>query len=80
MSNSTYFCLECPTCGRRLEIRVEYLGRKVQCQHCGGALVAQDPAGVRRDVAKCATLLERADELLESAAVEDSRPRAPNPR
>jgi hypothetical protein len=43
MSPSTYFVQECPTCGRRLHIRVEYLGRRVVCQHCHGALIAADP-------------------------------------
>jgi hypothetical protein len=42
MSPSTYFIQECPTCGRRLHIRVEYLGRRVVCQHCHGALIAAD--------------------------------------
>ncbi len=32
MSNPTYFVQECPTCGRRLQIRVEYLGKRVVCQ------------------------------------------------
>ena len=44
MSQGT-FVQECPTCGRRLHIRVEYLGRKVSCQHCRGQLMACDPAG-----------------------------------
>ena len=29
MSKATYFVQECPTCGRDLEIRVEYLGKRV---------------------------------------------------
>ena len=69
MSNPTYFVQECPTCGRRLQIRVEYLGRKVVCQHCQGQLVATDPSSLRYDHAKPASeLLRRADELLESVA------------
>lgn len=40
MVRSTYFLQECPTCGRGLEIRVEYLGRTMVCQHCGGTFVA----------------------------------------
>ena len=51
MSNATYFVQECPTCGRRLQIRVEYLGRRVVCQHCQGALIAADPA-MRTDLAQ----------------------------
>jgi hypothetical protein len=29
MSSSTYFVQECPICGRQLQIRVEYLGKRV---------------------------------------------------
>jgi len=67
MSNSTYFVQECPTCGRRLQIRVEYLGKEVVCQHCQGRFVACDPSNVRLDDAiGNNALLRRADELLES--------------
>ena len=45
MPNVTYFVQDCPTCGRKLNVRVEYLGRKVVCQHCRGAFVAWDPEG-----------------------------------
>jgi DNA-directed RNA polymerase subunit RPC12/RpoP len=66
MSNSTYFVQECPTCGRHLQIRVEYLGRKVVCQHCRGSLIATDPSLVRLDeAASGSTILRRAEELLE---------------
>ncbi len=69
MPRATYFVQECPTCGRRLQIRVEYLGRKVVCQHCRGQFVAYDPNGRRADNLPIApTLLERADELLQHAA------------
>jgi hypothetical protein len=65
MSNVTYFVQECPTCGRRLQIRVEYLGKKVVCQHCQGQLMATDPSNPRSDGAVPANaLVRRADELL----------------
>lgn len=66
MAETTYFAQECPTCGRSLHIRVEYLGRQVICQHCRGQLTAQDPAlagSIPSD--SSLRLLERADELLE---------------
>jgi hypothetical protein len=68
MSNPTYFVQECPTCGRRLRIRVEYLGKRVVCQHCRARLVARDPAGSRYDLSDSAILMRRAEELLEEAA------------
>ena len=75
MSNATYFVQECPTCGRRLQIRVEYLGKRVMCQHCQGQLTAADPANVRCDCAgSSSSLLRRADELLESIAQQKSQP------
>ncbi len=66
MPNSTYFVQECPTCGRCLHIRVEYLGKRVVCQHCRGVLIASD--GSSRRMTGCQPtedLLRRADELLE---------------
>jgi hypothetical protein len=76
MSNPTYFVQECPTCGRRLQIRVEYLGKNVVCQHCQGRLVASDPANMRCDCPEPAVaLLRRANELLESVAQQKSQPR-----
>ena len=76
MSNPTYFVQECPTCGRRLQIRVEYLGRSVVCQHCQGRLTAADPANFRYDCAESNdALLRRADELLESTTQRKPQPR-----
>jgi hypothetical protein len=76
MSNPTYFVQECPTCGRRLQIRVEYLGKKVVCQHCLGQLIATDPETLRRDREQSGNaLLRRADELLASLAHQKPQPR-----
>jgi len=67
MSSSIFFCQECPTCGRRLQIRVQYLGRQVICQHCHGRLVAIDPTNARfAGHASGNALLQRADDLLRS--------------
>jgi hypothetical protein len=76
MSNATYFVQECPTCGRRLQIRVIYLGRMVVCQHCQGQLIATDPASARYDTGSSSdALLRRADQLLESVARQKPQPR-----
>ena len=64
MAKSTYFVQECPTCGRTLHVRVEYLGRRLVCQHCGGTLLASDPEGAPSSASR---LLERAEELLQTA-------------
>lgn len=68
MSNSTYFVQECPTCGRQLHIRVEYLGKRVICQHCRGQFVACDPQSNRYSEPPGSALLKRADELLQHAS------------
>ncbi len=76
MSNPTFFIQECPTCGRRLQIRVEHLGRRVVCQHCQGHLLAADPVNARHGRADLGNaLLRRADELLESVAHRRPQPR-----
>ena len=69
LSSPTYFVQECPVCGRRLQVRVEYLGRNVVCPHCQGHLTAADPATQRCDCAEPSNaLVRRADELLASIA------------
>jgi len=76
MSNPTYFVQECPTCGRGLQIRVEYLGRKVVCKHCQGHLIAADPVNVRFNCGESANaLIRRADELLNSISHEKMQSR-----
>ena len=80
MSNSTYFVQECPTCGRRLQIRVEYLGKRVVCEHCQGKFMAIDATSIRCDFAQTGnSLLRRAEELLESVA-DLTEPPSSNPR
>lgn len=77
MPNSTYFVQECPTCGRRLHIRVEYLGKKVVCQHCRGWLIASDPSSRREGEVRAAdSLLRRADALLEQYTAQSVRGRS----
>lgn len=50
MATGTVFRSHCPTCGRKLEIRVELLGRIVACQHCGATHVAcEDRQRVNND-------------------------------
>lgn len=79
MSSPVYFVQACPTCGRRVQIRVEHLGRFVVCQHCRGQFLASDPASNR--YGSCdSVLMDRADALLKRAAQEPTPPRYPYPR
>lgn len=63
-----FFNQPCPVCGRMLHVRVQLLGRRVYCQHCGGGFTAVgeslggDRAGDRVD-----ELLARATRALERA-------------
>jgi len=68
MSNPTFFLQECPTCGRRLQVRVTYLGRDLACPHCCGRFVARDPSIPLPSLGNGKSLLEKADELLAAAA------------
>ncbi len=42
MASGMFFVRSCPTCGRKLEIRVELLGRDVECVHCSATFVARE--------------------------------------
>jgi len=74
--SKTYFVQECPTCGRSLQVRVEYLGRRVVCQHCHAYFEACDPASAIYPPSESSLdLLRRAEVLLESVDARKSRPR-----
>lgn len=49
MTSQATFTQKCPTCGRRLQIRASYLGKKLTCQHCQGQFIAQDSTSVLDD-------------------------------
>ncbi len=60
-SASTHFVQECPTCGRRLQVRVSLLGRSICCPHCQADFIASlhsEPGSQTSD------LLARAEMLL----------------
>src|SRR5262245_39038314 len=68
MSKPVYYVQECPTCGRRLHIRVAHLGKRMVCQHCLGELEAGDPANKQWAGSDSGIdLLARADDLLATA-------------
>jgi hypothetical protein len=69
MTRSTYFVQECPTCGRKLQVRVQYLGKQVICQHCSARFEACDPSsGAYPPPSSSLSLLERAEQLLQTTA------------
>ncbi len=67
MPGGTYYVQECPTCGRALQIRVEYLGKRVACQHCAAKFKACDPSSANYPPMESGiSLLARADELIDA--------------
>ncbi|HYO23659.1 MAG TPA: response regulator [Lacipirellulaceae bacterium] len=67
MAGATYYVQECPTCGRNLQIRVEYLGKRVACQHCRARFEACDPSSIPPSDSSL-SILARADELIKAAS------------
>jgi len=39
---ATYYIQICSTCGRRLEVKIEYIGLEVSCYHCRARFVAEN--------------------------------------
>jgi hypothetical protein len=66
MASGTYFIRSCPTCGRHLEIRVELLGRNVECVHCHGTFIANEEPEVSHDDQRIEQILARAQRYIES--------------
>ena len=73
MSKPVYYVQECPTCGRRLQIRVVYLGKRVVCQHCLAEFDACDPSSKQPATSDSSRdLLLRAEELLATVGRQQS--------
>jgi len=69
MAGITYFVQECPICGRRVQVRVSYLGKRIACRHCGAQFAACDPQSPEYPpLDSSLALLTRADQLLEASA------------
>ena len=69
MAGTTYFVQECPTCGRRLQVRVTYMGKRVACRHCGAQFAACDPQSPEYPpLDSSLALFARVDQLLEASA------------
>lgn len=76
MPRSTYYVQECPTCGRNLQVRVEYLGRLIVCQHCEARFEARhSESASTEDVFAESALMKRAEELIAASESQISRHR-----
>lgn len=74
MASGTFFVRSCPTCGRKLEIRVELLGREVECVHCRASFTADTQEAKQIDDQKIEQVLAKAQEYIDSVAPIDSAP------
>ena len=73
MAGVTYFVQACPTCGRKLQVRVTYLGKRIACHHCSAQFAACDPQSPESLTSDSSvTLLARVDQLLEASARRDT--------
>lgn len=66
MPSSVYYVQSCPACSRRLQVRVDYLGKAIRCQHCNAQLVAQQESAPVAPSESGLALMDRADELLKA--------------
>ncbi len=70
MPSGAYFIRSCPTCGRSLEIRVEYFGKRVSCKHCSAQFDTVEPYEDDCGASDSSlALLARAEELIESVKI-----------
>ena len=73
MRSSTRFTRSCPTCGRKLDIPVDQIGRQVMCSHCHAEFPATlESEGPSNDFEH--TLEQRIDRLLANSSSTPSRP------
>ncbi len=66
MASGTFFVRSCPTCGRALEVRVELLGRDVECEHCGAVFCATEQVTKHADDLRIEQVLARAQRYIDS--------------
>jgi hypothetical protein len=68
MVDDTRIVQPCPSCKKRLHIRLEYVGQRVACRHCRHQFVVRDPSSSFVLSDSGIALLNRVDEVLEQAS------------
>ena len=66
MASGTYFFRSCPTCGRHLNVRIELLGREVECTQCRATFMATEESESGRDDQRIEQILARAQRYIDS--------------
>jgi hypothetical protein len=68
MDDETRIIQPCPSCKKRLHIRIAYIGKTVACKHCRQQFTVRDPASSQYVLSDSGlALLNRVDEMLEQA-------------
>lgn len=75
MASGTFFVRSCPACGRTLEVRVELLGKNVECVHCRSEFVALEEPNKSQDDVKIDQLLAKAQRYIDSVTPADTAAR-----
>jgi hypothetical protein len=73
MASGMFFVRPCPTCGRSLEVRIELLGREVQCRHCSAEFVATQRCETPWIDAAVDRVLAKAERYMASIDTDDLR-------
>ncbi len=68
MASGTFFVRDCPTCGRKLQARIELLGRDIECTHCGCVFSSTDRDRLKTSELEIDRVLAQADHFIESTA------------
>lgn len=63
MPRIAHYYQDCPICGRTLQVRVEYLGKSLNCPQCRGQFRAIDPSGPPAHDARVRQEAQRHDEI-----------------
>jgi hypothetical protein len=67
MSKDTRIVQSCPSCKKRLHIRLKHVGKRVGCRHCLHRFKVRDPSSSFSLSDSGMALLNRVDEVLEQA-------------
>jgi ribosomal protein L37AE/L43A len=74
MTSATFFVRDCPACGRKLQVRVNLLGRDVECSHCGAVFNTTNRDPKRDADLKIERVLAEAKKFLDSSELVNPAP------
>ena len=60
----TFYCMDCPVCGRPLRVKLEMMGSEVGCSHCRALFLAESAAERNSVVSRWNDVGRRVESLL----------------